>query len=32
MLSGHIVYFREVDSGIVVVRVLHGRMDVRRHL
>jgi toxin ParE1/3/4 len=28
----HIVYFREVDAGIVVVRVLHGRMDVRRHL
>jgi len=28
----HVVYFREDDAGIVVVRVLHGRMDVRRHL
>jgi toxin ParE1/3/4 len=31
-VGAHIVYFREVDAGIVVVRVLHGRMDVRRHL
>ncbi|WP_342239461.1 type II toxin-antitoxin system RelE/ParE family toxin [Inquilinus sp. OTU3971] len=31
-VGAHIVYFREVDAEIVVVRVLHGRMDVRRHL
>lgn len=31
-VGAHVVYFREVGAGIVVVRVLHGRMDVRRHL
>ena len=28
----HMVYFRITDYGIVVVRVLHGRMDAPRHL
>lgn len=28
----HMIYFRMTDDGIVVVRVLHDRMDASRHL
>ena len=28
----HVIYFRETDYGIAVVRVLHQRMDATRHL
>ena len=28
----HMIYFRVTDYGIVVVRVLHDRMDALRHL
>jgi len=28
----HLVFFREVDAGLVVIRVLHQRMDPDRHL
>ena len=28
----HFVFFRQLDSGIEVIRVLHQSMDVERHL
>jgi len=28
----HIIFFRAVDGGIEVVRILHRRMDFERHL
>lgn len=28
----HIIYFRVTTYGIAIVRILHDRMDVRRHL
>ena len=28
----HMIYFRITDYGIVIVRVLHERMDASRHL
>jgi len=28
----HLIYFRETDYGIAIVRVLHDRMDAPRHL
>jgi toxin ParE1/3/4 len=32
-LSGsHIIFFRRIKSGMEVVRILHGSMDVDRHL
>jgi toxin ParE1/3/4 len=32
-LSGsHVIYFRQAKHGIDVIRVLHVRMDVNRHL
>ena len=30
--GAHVVYFRRSDTGIDVIRVLHGRMDVGKHL
>ena len=30
--GAHVVYFRRSDDGIDVIRVLHGGMDVGRHL
>ena len=30
--GSHVVFFRLTAEGIDVVRVLHGRMDVERHL
>ncbi|WP_369684713.1 type II toxin-antitoxin system RelE/ParE family toxin [Devosia ginsengisoli] len=33
LLSGsHFIYYRAVDDGIEIIRVLHQNMDVRRHL
>ncbi|PYE87476.1 type II toxin-antitoxin system RelE/ParE family toxin [Phyllobacterium leguminum] len=31
-VGSHIVYFRETKSEIIIVRVLHGRMDAERYL
>lgn len=28
----HMIYFRQTDYGIAVIRVLHERMDTTRHL
>ena len=28
----HLIIFREVQGNIEIVRVLHGRMDIKRHL
>lgn len=28
----HLIFYLEMDDGIDVVRVLHERMDIRRHL
>ena len=30
--GSHIVFHRFADSGLVIVRILHRRMDVERHL
>ncbi|MDH2328860.1 type II toxin-antitoxin system RelE/ParE family toxin [Cereibacter sp. SYSU M97828] len=30
-VGAHVVYFRNTEGGIIVVRVLHGRQDVQRH-
>lgn len=32
LVGSHLVFYRLVDSDLVVVRVLHQRMDVGRHL
>ena len=31
-VGGHAVYYRVASSAVLVVRVLHGRMDPERHL
>ncbi|MDJ1006792.1 MAG: type II toxin-antitoxin system RelE/ParE family toxin [Paracoccaceae bacterium] len=31
-IGGHVVFFKELGGGIVVMRVLHQRMDVARYL
>ena len=31
-VEAHVVFFRMTNDGLVVVRVLHRRMDVERHL
>lgn len=31
-LSAHMIYFRDRDNGIEVIRILHQRMDADRHL
>lgn len=28
----HLIFFRQLETGIVVIRVLHQSMDVERHL
>ena len=28
----HFVFFRQLDSGIEIIRILHQSMDVKRHL
>ena len=30
--SRHIIFFRRYDKGIEIVRILHERMDMQRHL
>lgn len=30
--GSHVLYFRVEDPGIAVIRILHARMDVSRHL
>lgn len=32
LAGSHVIYFRRLPAGIVVMRVLHQGMDVRRHL
>lgn len=32
LVGSHMIYFRRRDEGIDVIRILHGRMDVARHL
>ena len=32
LIGSHVVYFRDHSDRIEVVRILHGRMDVSRHL
>ncbi|MBV8976921.1 MAG: type II toxin-antitoxin system RelE/ParE family toxin [Alphaproteobacteria bacterium] len=33
LLAGsHMIFYRRAGEGIVVIRVLHQRMDIRRHL
>jgi len=29
--NSHIVFYRKIADGILIVRVLHGHMDFRRH-
>lgn len=31
-VGAHVIYFRQVADAVEVVRILHGRMDVNRHL
>lgn len=31
-VASHAVYYRSTQSGLLVLRVLHGRMDAGRHL
>jgi len=31
-VGSHVIYFRDYHDRIEVVRILHGRMDVNRHL
>ncbi len=30
--GAHVIFYREVDGGIEIVRILHGRLDLDRHL
>jgi toxin ParE1/3/4 len=30
--GGHVAFYRKTDDGIVIVRVLHERMDFEQHL
>jgi plasmid stabilization system protein ParE len=29
--GAHVIFYREVDGGIEIARILHGRMDLDRH-
>lgn len=31
-VSRHVIFYRTIDGGVDVVRILHERMDVDRHL
>lgn len=31
-VGAHVIYYRQASDAIEVIRVLHGRMDVNRHL
>ncbi|MFN8512949.1 MAG: type II toxin-antitoxin system RelE/ParE family toxin [Chloroflexia bacterium] len=28
----HVIYYRATDDAVIIVRILHGRMDARRAL
>jgi toxin ParE1/3/4 len=30
--GSHVIFYRQMDTGIDVVRILHQRMDIERHL
>ncbi len=30
--TSHAIFYRSIESGILIVRVLHARMDFARHL
>ena len=30
--GAHVLFFRRVDDQVIIMRVLHGRMDFERHL
>jgi toxin ParE1/3/4 len=32
LVGSHVIFYRFAESGLIVVRVLHQRMDVGRHL
>ena len=32
LVGAHVIFFRMASEGIDVVRILHGRMDLSRHL
>lgn len=32
VLGAHVIYFRHDGQDLVVIRILHGRMDIGRHL
>ncbi|MGR3270495.1 type II toxin-antitoxin system RelE/ParE family toxin [Thalassococcus profundi] len=32
LVGRHVIYFREVDAGVLVIRVLHQSMDPERHM
>ena len=31
-VAQHVIYFRQTSDGIAVIRILHHRMDIARHL
>jgi toxin ParE1/3/4 len=31
-VASHVIFYREEDSRLLIIRVLHGRMDIDRHL
>ncbi|WP_080717500.1 type II toxin-antitoxin system RelE/ParE family toxin [Xenorhabdus bovienii] len=31
-IASHIIFFRVVENGITIVRILHQSMDYRRHI
>lgn len=31
-VGAHVIYYRQAGDAIEIVRILHGRMDVNRHL
>lgn len=32
LVGSHVLFYRKIGSGVEVVRILHGRMDVNRNL
>ena len=32
LVGAHVLFFREIDAGIDVVRILHQRIDFERHM
>jgi toxin ParE1/3/4 len=31
-INSHVILYKKIQSGIVIIRILHGSMDVLRHL